>query len=181
MRVIIMIMLVLALLIRLLSGVIVGSVSPLFIPFLVIYALLFVLAVLVGTFANMRIFEKAGINKHLAFIPFVNLAKIYEIYWGDWRVLVAAIIFFIQIIGGSLWLGIIFAVVLSGITAKKQAAAFGIGGHFVIGLFLLNPIFSISLAYGNYQYLGVPQDGWTAKDIAVKIKRGLEIVRILLR
>lgn len=174
-------MLVFALLIKLLNGVVVGSISQLFIPFLAIYALLFIVAVLIGIFANMRIFEKVGINKYLAFIPFANLAKIYEIYWGDWRVFIAAIIFFIQIIGGSLWLGIIFAVVLSGITAKKQAAAFGIGGHFVIGLFLLNPIFSISLAYGNYQYLGVPQDGWTAKDIAVKIKRGLEIVRILLR
>lgn len=180
-QVLIMMMLVFALLIKLLNGIIVGNISPLFVPFLVIYTIIFVLAVLVGIFANMRIFEKAGINKYLAFVPFANLAKVYEMYWGDWRVLIVAILFFFQTIGESLWSGIIFSIALCVITAKKQAAAFGVGGSCWIGLFLLNPIFSISLAYGDHQYAGVPQDGWTAKDIVTKVKRGLEFIRILLR
>lgn len=44
-------------------------------------------------------------------------------------------------------------------TLYKQSVAFGQGIGFTIGLFFLNPIFNMILAFGQYRYYGIPQDG----------------------
>ena len=59
------------------------------------------------------------------------------------------------------WKGLfsLVAVVIYALTCYKKALAFGKGAGFAVGLFFLNPIFTMILAFGDYTYRGVPQDG----------------------
>ena len=101
------------------------------------------LAVL-GIVAMWKIFEKAGEPGWAAIIPFYNLYVLFKITWGEgWKFL------FLLIPVAN----IVFAI----ITMVKLAKAFGKGGGFAVGLIFLGPIFYCILAFGQSQYLGVPQ------------------------
>lgn len=164
------------LLIYLLDGILAKRVSALFTPFLIAYIILFVLAALVGTYANIKIFEKAGQNKAFAVIPIANLATMYKMYWGGYWFFGITVFCFLNVLLGFVFPWVIFLLVINAVTAKKQATAFGLGIPYVVGLFFASPIVSLVIAYGDHEYTGVPQDGWTQKDIGFKIRIALDVL-----
>ena len=101
------------------------------------------LAVL-GIVAMWKIFEKAGEPGWAAIIPFYNLYVLFKITWGNgWKFLlllipIAKFVFLI-------------------ITMVKLAKAFGKSGGFAVGLIFLSIIFYCILAFGDAQYIGVPE------------------------
>ena len=98
-----------------------------------------------GVIAMWKIFEKAGEPGWAAIIPFYNLYVLFKITWGNgWKFLfllipIANFVFLI-------------------ITMVKLAKAFGKSGGFAVGLIFLSIIFYCILAFGDAQYVGVPQD-----------------------
>ncbi len=103
------------------------------------------LAVMVlGIVAMWKIFEKAGEPGWAAIIPFYNLYVLFKITWGNgWKFLFLLIPF----------ANIVFAI----ITMVKLAKAFGKSGGFAVGLIFLSIIFYCILAFGDAQYIGVPE------------------------
>ncbi len=97
-----------------------------------------------GIVAMWKIFEKAGEPGWAAIIPFYNLYVLFKITWGNgWKFLfllipIANVVFLI-------------------ITMVKLAKAFGKSGGFAVGLIFLSVIFYCILAFGDAQYLGVPE------------------------
>lgn len=79
--------------------------------------------------------------------------------------LVLGLLGFIPLLGTLL---VIAGVVINVITQYKKAVAFGQGIGFTIGLVLVSPIFNMILGLGNYQYLGIPQDGYSYDQLKVK-------------
>ena len=97
-----------------------------------------------GIVAMWKIFEKAGEPGWAAIIPFYNLYVLFKITWGNgWKFLfllipIANVVFLI-------------------ITMVKLAKAFGKSGGFAVGLIFLSIIFYCILAFGDAQYVGVPE------------------------
>ena len=97
-----------------------------------------------GIVAMWKIFEKAGEPGWAAIIPFYNLYVLFKITWGNgWKFLfllipIANFVFLI-------------------ITMVKLAKAFGKSGGFAVGLIFLSIIFYCILAFGDAQYIGVPE------------------------
>lgn len=97
-----------------------------------------------GIVAMWKIFEKAGEPGWAAIIPFYNLYVLFKITWGNgWKFLfllipIANVVFLI-------------------ITMVKLAKAFGKSGGFAVGLIFLSVIFYCILAFGDAQYIGVPE------------------------
>lgn len=74
-------------------------------------------------------------------------------------------------LGGIPLLGtllVIVGVIINIVTLYKQSVAFGQGIGFTIGLFFLNPIFNMILAFGQYRYFGIPQDGYSYDQMKQK-------------
>lgn len=74
-------------------------------------------------------------------------------------------------LGGIPLLGtllVIVGVIINIVTLYKQSVAFGQGIGFTIGLFFLNPIFNMILAFGQYRYYGIPQDGYSYNQMKQK-------------
>lgn len=67
---------------------------------------------------------------------------------------------------GNLFL--VVALIIGAITNYKKAVAFGEGIGFTIGLCLLNPVFNMILAFGHYEYHGIPQDGYSYSQLKTK-------------
>lgn len=97
-----------------------------------------------GIVAMWKVFEKAGEPGWAAIIPFYNLYVLFKITWGNgWKFL------FLLIPVAN----IVFAI----ITMVKLAKAFGKSGGFAVGLIFLSVIFWCILAFGDAQYIGVPE------------------------
>ena len=125
------------------------------------FVFLLVLAwVIVNIIASWKIFTKANQPGWGSIIPFYSNYLECKIFWGNgW-------LFLVPIICGLLnflpFIGKLFAavvVVFGFMTSYKKSESFGEGLGFAFGLFLLAPIFNMILAFGSYQYRGVPQDG----------------------
>ena len=104
---------------------------------------------IINIVANWKIFTKANQPGWASIVPF------YKSY----------IAFKIPLLGTLL---VIAGVVINVITQYKKAVAFGQGIGFTIGLVLVSPIFNMILGLGNYQYLGIPQDGYSYDQLKVK-------------
>lgn len=103
----------------------------------------FIVTVLVIV-ATWLIYKKANEAGWAAIIPFYNVYVLFKITWGNgWKFLLLLIP--------------IANVVIYIITLNKLSKAFGKGSGFTVGLFFLSVIFLCILAFGNAQYLGVPQ------------------------
>ena len=93
----------------------------------------------------------------------------FKIYWGNgWLFLVPivlAALAFVPLLGQLL---ILANLVITIVTQYKKAVSFGQGVGFTIGLVLVNPIFNMILGFGQYQYLGVPQDGYSYDQLKNK-------------
>ena len=97
--------------------------------------------------ANWKIFEKAGQPGWASIVPFYSLLSGIPLL-------------------GNLFL--VVALIIGAITNYKKAVAFGEGIGFTIGLCLLNPVFNIILAFGHYEYHGIPQDGYSYSQLKTK-------------
>ena len=119
--------------------------------------------------ANWKIFTKANQSGWASIVPFYKSYIAFKIYWGNgWLFLVPLVLGllgFIPLLGTLL---VIAGVVINVITQYKKAVAFGQGIGFTIGLVLVSPIFNMILGLGNYQYLGIPQDGYSYDQLKVK-------------
>lgn len=119
--------------------------------------------------AGWKIFSKAGQPGWASIVPFYNSYIEYKIYWGNgWLFLVPLVLSLLgamPIIGSVL---VLLGAIIGIITKYKQAVAFGQGIGFTIGLVLLNPIFCMILGFGNYQYYGVPLDGYSYGELMDK-------------
>lgn len=134
-------------------------------------AVLLVLAwVILTLVANWKVFTKAGQPGWASIVPFYNSYINFKIFWGNgWLFLVplvAGCFTWIPVLGTVLWVALIVIQVL---TEYKKAVAFGQGVGFTVGLVLLNPIFNMILAFGNYSYFGIPQDGFSYSQIKTKV------------
>lgn len=119
--------------------------------------------------ADWIIFKKAGQKGWASIVPFYCQYIQFKIYWGNgWLFLVPialACLTWIPVVG---IICDILIVVIHFLTCRKQALAFGEGIGFTLGLFFLGGIFKLILAFGKYEYLGIPQDGVTYKDLKSK-------------
>ncbi len=128
-------------------------------------------AVVLSIIATWRLFQKAGQPGWASIVPFYNGYVLYKITWGNgWMffVLVAlSVLCGIPVLGA---LCAIAAVVIQCITMWKLAEAFGEGIGFTLGLILLPFIFQMILAFGHYEYLGIPQDGVSTERAEAAIR-----------
>ena len=119
--------------------------------------------------AGWKIFEKAGQPGWASIVPFYNSYIRYKIFWGNgWLFFVPIVC---TVLGGIPLLGtllVIVGVIINIVTLYKQSVAFGQGIGFTIGLFFLNPIFNMILAFGQYRYFGIPQDGYSYDQMKQK-------------
>ncbi len=124
--------------------------------------------------ASWRIFRKAGQPGWASIVPFYNRYIEYKIYWGNgWLFavpLILGLITGVPIVGTICGL---LVLIIRALTCYKRAVAFGQGIGFAIGLFFLPAIFAMILAFGNYTYRGIPQDGTSYQQM----KRGYEKFR----
>lgn len=119
--------------------------------------------------ANWKIFEKAGQPGWASIVPFYSNYIEFNLYWGNgWLFLIPVVL---SLLSGIPLLGNLFlvvALIIGAITNYKKAVAFGEGIGFTIGLCLLNPVFSMILAFGHYEYHGIPQDGYSYSQLKTK-------------
>lgn len=143
--------------------------TGLILSFIGTFWLLAVVWVILKVVAGWMIFSKAGQPGWASIVPFYNSYIEYKIYWGNgWLFLVPLVLGLlgaIPIIGSIL---VLLGAIIGIITKYKQAVAFGQGIGFTVGLVLLNPIFCMILAFGNYQYYGVPLDGYSYGELRNK-------------
>ena len=131
--------------------------------------LLVVAYFVISIIANWKIFTKAGQPGWAAIVPFYKQYIEFKIYWGNgWLFLVPIVLTalaFVPLLGQLL---ILANLVITVVTQYKKAVSFGQGVGFTIGLVLVNPIFNMILGFGQYQYLGVPQDGYSYDQLKNK-------------
>ena len=136
-----------------------------------IFTMLACVAILIALIvANWKIFEKASQPGWASIVPFYNSYVNYKIYWGNgWLFLVPIVCAFLSAVPllGILASAVILVMYI--MTCYKKAVAFGQGIGFTIGLLLVGPIFNLILAFGNYSYRGIPQDGFAYSQIKEKV------------
>ena len=136
--------------------------------------------------ANWKIFEKAGQPGWASIVPFYSNYIEFNIYWGNgWLFLIPVVL---SLLSGIPLLGNLFlvvALIIGAITNYKKAVAFGEGIGFTIGLCLLNPVFNMILAFGHYEYHGIPQDGYSYSQLKTKYEEkkaeAMEVVALIDR
>lgn len=103
-----------------------------------VFALILMVIMIV---ANWKIFTKAGKPGWASIVPFYNMYTLFEVAgMNGWMFL--------------LLLVPIVNIVMAIMVYINLAKAFGQSGAFAVGLILLNPIFSLILAFGKAQYVG---------------------------
>ncbi len=119
--------------------------------------------------ADWRIFKKAGQAGWASIVPFYSDYIGYKIYWGNgWIFLIPlalGLLTGIPVLGAAAGIAVL---VIRAMTSYKKSVAFGQGVGFAIGLFFLPAIFSMILAFGNYCYRGIPQDGFSYQQMRGK-------------
>lgn len=131
--------------------------------------LIFVLLVL-SIVAGWKIFSKAGEAGWGSLVPFYHSYIEFKIFWGNGWLFLAPI--GLSLLSVAPVIGPLFTIIniiIIVMTKYKKSLAFGEGVGFCLGLIFLPTIFNLILGLSaKYQYLGVPQDGVTYKDIKKK-------------
>ena len=132
--------------------------------------LLGVIWVVLKVVAGWRIFAKAGQPGWASIVPFYNSYIEFKIYWGNGWLFLVPLVLSVAAAGIPVFstLFTLLAAIIAIITKYRQSVAFGQGIGFAIGLVLLDPIFNMILGLGNYQYLGISQDGYSYDQLKVK-------------
>lgn len=119
-----------------------------------------------GIVARWRIFTKAGKPGWASIVPFYHSYIEFELFWGQgWLFLVPIVLAFCNWIPLIGWIAGIANVVIYILHRYKKAESFGERIGFTIGLIFLPQIFDLILAFGHYEYHGVPVDGVSYKEI----------------
>ena len=121
--------------------------------------------------ADWIVFKKAGQKGWASLIPFYRDYVNFKIMWGNGWLFIVPII--LSLVSGDGVVGAICGLLLTvihALNAYKRATAFGKGIGFAIGLFFFPPIFHMILAFGSAQYLGVPQDGFSYKQLKARVQ-----------
>lgn len=141
-----------------------------FVSFFGVFSVILIALLVLAIIAEWKIFKKAGQKGWEAIVPFYNSYTSYKIYWGNgWLFLVPTLCMFLA--GIIPVVGVIFSIaafVVTVMTQYKKAEAFGERIGFTIGLVFLPTIFDMILAFGHYEYHGIPMDGVSYKDIKNK-------------
>lgn len=115
--------------------------------------------------ANMKVFAKAGEAGWKAWIPILNTYTSYSICWSGsifWITVICTAISGYTSQSQNTVLAIIsFAAsavttVIGLLKAIRMSKAFGHGNGFAVGLFFLEPIFTMILGFGKSEYKGIP-------------------------
>lgn len=135
--------------------------------FLITTVLIALIATVVLVIANWKIFKKAGEPGWAAIIPFYNSYIFAKITWGNgWMFLVAvACAIAANIASDIAWLFLLLSLAYTAITYWKLSKAFGHDIGFAVGMFFLGIVFFPILGFGKDQYLGVPQDALSLKNL----------------
>ena len=138
--------------------------------FLSAWGALLVALLVLGIVAGWKIFSKAGEPGWGSLVPFYHSYIEFKIFWGNgWLFLVPIALLLLSAVPviGPLFAIINVAIVF--LTKYKKSLAFGERIGFCLGLIFLPTIFNLILGLSNkYQYLGIPQDGVTYKDMKKK-------------
>lgn len=137
-------------------------VSTYFVVILLIFA--FSLAV------RIMLFKKLGEAWWKSIVPIYESYIQYSKFWGNgWLFLVPFALGILSVIPLIGFLFVIANIVFYCVNKYKVAEAFGEGVGFTIGLVLLPIVFFPILAFDKkHEYLGVPLDGFSYKDIKSK-------------
>lgn len=115
--------------------------------------------------ANMKLFQKAGEAGWKAWIPFLNTYVSYSICWEGrffwiWVACYAVNLFasgrdnaLLSVISAA---AVIATTAIGAMKALRLSKAFGHSYGYGIGLFILEPIFTMILGFGSSQYQGKP-------------------------
>ncbi len=129
-----------------------------------------VLAVLLVV-ADWIVFKKAGQHGWATLIPFYRDYVGFKITWGNgWLFLIPVVLSALSEKEALAVICGILLFVIHALSAYKKAEAFGKGIGFAAGLFFLPSIFTLILAFGSAQYLGVPQDGTSYRQLKAKVQ-----------
>lgn len=134
------------------------------------WGVLIVALLVLAIVAGWKIFSKAGEPGWGSLVPFYHSYIEFKIFWGNgWLFLVPIALSLLSVVP---IVGVLFTlinIVIVVMTKYKKSLAFGEGIGFCLGLIFLPTIFNLILGLSNkYQYLGVPQDGVTYKDMKKK-------------
>lgn len=111
---------------------------------LTVYYIIILAIAVVSLIGLWKMFTKAGKPGWACIIPFYSQYCQFEMAWGNgWLFLLTLIPCVNVVVMIMMWL--------------KMAKAFGQGTGFGLGLFFLNPIFTMILGFGSAQYIG-PQE-----------------------
>ena len=109
--------------------------------------------------AGWRIFSKFGEPGWKAIIPIYNEYIRYKATWNVkvfWIDLVLTVLLVAEVYIILSWIALIGLVVLKIMKDFNLSRAFGHGAGFAAGLFFLDPIFKLVLAFGGSEYTGNP-------------------------
>lgn len=114
--------------------------------FAMVYIIIAIVILVLTIVGDWKLFQKAGKPGWASIVPFYNIyCKIDFCFGNGWLFLLLCIP----------CVNVIFAI----ITCFKLAKAFGQGTAFGFGLLFFPQIFTLILAFGNYQYCGVDGAG----------------------
>lgn len=110
--------------------------------FATVYLIIALIILVLTVVGNWKLFEKAGKPGWACIVPFYSLyCKIDFCFGNGWLFLLT----FVPCVN------VVFAIM----TCFKLSKAFGQGTGFGFGLLFFPQIFTLILAFGNYQYCGV--------------------------
>lgn len=123
---------------------------------------------LVYAIGLLKMFHKMGEPGWKAFVPFVNQYTLFHRVWEDKYFWMQMALF----MGGSMidylganwftgtlrWLTCIAGMVIMALVTHKQSLAFGCGMGMTVLLYLMPPVGTLILGYGDHEYLGPQTD-----------------------
>lgn len=134
------------------------------------YFVVIMLALIFALVTRILLFKKLGEVWWKAIVPIYESYIQYSKFWGNgWLFLVPFVLGILSAIPVIGFLFVIANIAFYCINHYKIAEAFGEGIGFTIGLILLPVVFYPILAFDKkHEYLGVPIDGMSYKELKVK-------------
>ena len=113
--------------------------------FVATYSIVLLVFVVLTVVGNWKVFEKAGKPGWAAIVPIYNTVVLYQVSGlNPWLLL----LYLVPVVN------YIAMFVLSIMLAGKLVKAFGKGTGFAIGIFFLQPLFTLILGFGDAKYEG---------------------------
>lgn len=113
--------------------------------FVATYSIVLLVFVVLTVVGNWKVFEKAGKPGWAAIVPIYNTVVLYQVSGLNPWLLLLYLVPFVNYIA---------MFVLSIMLAGKLSKAFGKGTGFAVGIFFLQPVFTLILGFGDAKYEG---------------------------